>query len=479
MDSKRNAPQSDLKKQTIASKPAQESNSNRREKRTSSHSRSTSTPHDKTSPSETNSNPKVVTDSQIEELESTLQEKEQLIVVLTERLWQVAEELGRRQNSDKDSQRVLDENNRVKEQIQELENALEEKELLVIALTERLEQAAEQLDRRHRTGADRGMMIATGVPHEVIEEQQKISQDLQAFLEQTQGSETGESLARIELQINELKQIMEAGFEKGTVSPKPSSLVEYLASPNIESPAEELLNPEQEQSQEPQSTEQVASTSPEQTLDEEHLQPDNEQSASGWEAMKAKLLAGQGVDVSTDLVNTPEPPAAAPLEVQPPPPTEQSFSGSSDTRQRTLASYKPALPAAPLEIQEGHASQDQLIQAIRDRDEYISLLIKRVREAETAVIPVHWEQINNAPAELIEKLQVLHHELEHNLGLAEVEISIERARLSRTESMLQNREEQIRKKEKQMGLNLDRSEEKIEKNELDDEQKKRWLGFLN
>ncbi|MCA9023525.1 MAG: hypothetical protein KDA74_25425, partial [Planctomycetaceae bacterium] len=99
----------------------------------------------------------------------------------------------------------------------------------------------------------------------------------------------------------------------------------------------------------------------------------------------------------------------------------------------------------------------------------------------TALVPVNWEQLNNAPAELLEQLQSLHRDLEHNLGLAEVEMSIERARLSRTESMLQGREEQIRKKEKQLGLNLERgeAEEVPTGNHLNDDQKKRWLGFLN
>ena len=134
-----------------------------------------------------------------------------------------------------------------------------------------------------------------------------------------------------------------------------------------------------------------------------------------------------------------------------------------------------------MEVEEESASPDRLDAAIRERDLYISALIKRLREAETAVIPVNWEQLNNAPTELLEQLQALHHDLEHSLGLAEVEISIERARLSRTQSMLQNREEQIRKKEKQLGLNLERSEEEEVPAEkpLNEEQKKRWLGFLN
>jgi len=300
------------------------------------------------------------------------------------------------------------------------------------------------------------MTISGGIPPEVIEEQQKLSHDLQTVLEQWQGMETESSLSRIELQISELKQMVEAGFENGTVAPKSSSLVEYLASPTLAGSEEEPLTTE-----EAERPEEPSVSVPEDTSD-----------ASGWEEMKAKLLSGQGVSVAADL----------PKKTPPPPqqPAPHSGTEQSDTNGRSLGSYKPALPDAPGEIDYEQASQDQLIQAISERDQYISLLIKRVREAETAVIPVNWEQLNNAPEELLEKLQSLHHDLEHNLGMAEVEISIERARLSRTESMLQNREAQIRKKEKQLGLNLERSEELvIEEDELDDERKKSWLGFLN
>ncbi|QDU07607.1 hypothetical protein [Gimesia aquarii] len=482
MDPNRNAPQSEVDGKALASQSGTDSDAIRHEERTPSPPPKENSPPQNMSASEDQ--------KRIKELEATLQEKEQLIAVLTERLWQVAEELGHRHHNDqefdsisKNFESISAENLRAKEQVTELELALEEKEQVIVALTERLEQVAEQLDRRHRTGADRGMTISGGVPQEVIEEQQKISQDLHAVLELWQGMETDASLSRIELQISELKQIVEKGFEAGPVAAKPSTLVDYLSSPTIESSPEEAVSQVEElPSEQLQPEDQTASVPVEDESNTENSPTADSEDASGWEAMKAKLLAGQGVDVDTDLAKKtivpstpPEPPQETLIES-----TTQSLSANiADSSQRTLSSYKPPLPQAPAEIQYEQASNDQLIQAIRERDQYISQLIKRVREAETAVIPVNWEQLNNAPAELLEKLQVLHHDLEHNLGLAEVEISIERARLSRTESMLQNREEQIRKKEKQMGLNLEREEEKIDDDEMDDDRKKSWLGFLN
>ncbi|MEQ8856022.1 hypothetical protein [Gimesia sp.] len=396
------------------------------------------------------------------ELEAELAEKSQLVTDLSGRLSEVEAELeqSRREYQEFSASE--------KQKVQSLETELQEKDQLVVMLTERLEQVAEQLDRRHRSGADRGMTVSGGIPREVIEEQQKIAQDLQAFMEQMQGAETESSLARIEMQIAELKKMVEDGFEKGPVAAKPSTLVDYLSAPSAPAVEESPLESEVEQ-QEPE---------PEETP-ESFSEPASDPNVSGWEAMKQKLLSGQGVDVSSDLPEK-KAPAPAPPVPQPEPVAQNSALLSGGTG-RTLASYKPPLPDAPAEIDYDQSSHEELTAAIRERDQYIGLLIKRLREAETAVIPVNWEAINNAPEELVKHLQTLQHDLEHNLGLAEVEISIERARLSRTELMLQNREEQIRKKEKQLGLNLERGEDEAvpEEKQLNDDQKKRWLGFLN
>lgn len=398
-------------------------------------------------------------------LETELQEKEALVATLTERLSELAEQLKSTQRekeelSAADQQRIL-----------ELQTELEEKEQLVVILTERLEQVAEQLDRRHRTGADRGMTISNGIPPEVIEEQQKLTHDLHSLLEQWQGMETESALTRIELQIAELKKVVQDGFEKGPAAPQPASLVDYLSSPTIPGTGESEVHEEETVEEESPACEPVETTPSEVNVDS---------TVSGWEAMKQKLMSGEGVDVSADLARKTAPKPEPPRK---PETSAGSLLSSAPTGSagRTLASYKPPIPDPPVEIEEESASPDQLVAAIRERDLYISALIKRLREAETAVIPVNWEQLNNAPTELLVQLQALHHDLEHSLGLAEVEISIERARLSRTQSMLQNREEQIRKKEKQLGLNLERSEEEEVPAEkpLNEEQKKRWLGFLN
>jgi len=398
----------------------------------------------------------------VEELEAELQEKARLVAELTERLAEVETQLNQ---SQRENQELSAADN---QRIHKLEAELEEKEQLVVILTERLEQVAEQLDRRHRTGADRGMTVSGGIPREFIEEQQKLSQDLQTVIEQWQGMQTEASLARIELQIAELKKMVEEGIEVGPAPAKPSSLVEYLSAPSLPDTEELLSDTAQDQ---PEAEPPAAAATDE--------SDSSDDTVSGWEAMKQKLLSGQGVDISSELPKKPaQSPAPAKPAQQPVQPSSPLLDGGAG---RTLASYKPPLPEAPVEFDAENATVEQLKSGISERDQYITLLIKRLREAESAVIPVDWELLNNAPEELVQHLQSLQKDLEHNLGLAEVEISIERARLSRTESMLQNREEQIRKKEKQLGLNQEREEDEgiPEEKQLNEDQKKRWLGFLN
>lgn len=404
---------------------------------------------------------KAMEEELLRELGEELQEKEQLVVSLKSRLEEVTEQLEQSQRANEEL--TAAENLRV----EQLESELQEKEQLVVILTERLEQVAEQLDRRHRTGADRGMTISSGIPQDVIDDQQKLSQDLRTVLEQFQGMQKEDSLTRIEMQIAELKQLVESGFSNNPAAPESPSLVDYLASPSI--PA---LEPD---------TQEVPLSQPTETESQEEASAGagiEEETVSGWEAMKEQLLSGKDVDVSANLIQKiPTPPPSAPPQ---PPPTRNFDSEAVATEGRTIGSYKPDLPEAPAEVDFTQASQNQLIEAICERDQYISLLIKRVREAEMAIIPVDWDLLSNIPEELVDRVKALHNDLEHNLGMAEVEISIERARLSRTESMLQNREEQIRKKEKQLGLNQERSEESVvEETELDDDRKKSWLGFLN
>src|SRR4029077_79348 len=89
-----------------------------------------------------------------------------------------------------------------------IQNQLHEKEQLVAALTERLEQAAEQLDRVRRTGADKGgrrPQGGGGLPAELVEEHKTTLEDLKRVIARWEDIQAEAALGRIETQIVELR----------------------------------------------------------------------------------------------------------------------------------------------------------------------------------------------------------------------------------------------------------------------------------
>ncbi len=94
---------------------------------------------------------------------------------------------------------------------EELELLLREKEELVEALTERLEQAAEQLDRFQRVNGDRGRWMSGGVPAELVEQQQELCGDLERAVKQWEAADCGSALGRIETQLQELRDLVARG----------------------------------------------------------------------------------------------------------------------------------------------------------------------------------------------------------------------------------------------------------------------------
>jgi hypothetical protein len=133
-------------------------------------------------------------------------------------------------------------------------------------------------------------------------------------------------------------------------------------------------------------------------------------------------------------------------------------------------------PPQPIEL-EG-AGVEELSSAVERRDNYISYLLKRVRLLETRHTPhIDWATLNSAPAELCAKLQELETKFEEKLRMAEVEHSLERARLGREEARLRTLEDNARRQLKRMGVSLDGEEAPPP---LGSEQEKtgRWLRML-
>jgi hypothetical protein len=152
---------------------------------------------------------------------------------------------------------------------------LAQKDQLIHALTEQLEQAAEQLDRLQRAGADRHRSAGASLPGALVDEQRKTIKDLQRVVQQWEDLQAGLTLGRIEIQLSELRDLVAQGvFVHGS----------HAAGPVIhEEPTP--LDPEPE-----------------------------EDGASRWAMMKAQLLAGDTPE-ATEAPTTDE--ASEPLAAPP------------------------------------------------------------------------------------------------------------------------------------------------------------------
>ena len=242
--------------------------------------------------------------------------------------------------------------------LQELQDALSERDQVVQMLTQRLEQAADQLDRWQRSGADRRGPGLNSLPPELIEGQQTLLEQMNRVFGQWEEMQAGQILCRIETQIVELKDLVASG---STFSSPPSS----GSSGAARSAA-------------------VSSHSSSNASSHEATQVDRSKLAdSGWEAIKAAMLAGE----SGSLPLSP-PPASTP--------TDPSRS----------------LPDPPPFVDVDEASIDDLREAVQSRDEFISLLIRRfVAQDQSTSIP-DWEQLNQAPDDLRLELDDLRRQLQ-------------------------------------------------------------------
>lgn len=94
----------------------------------------------------------------------------------------------------------------------EVQQQLAEKDNLIEALTARLEQAAEQLDRLQRNGATRVARVAAGLPPELIEEHRTAVEDLKQVITRWEDLQAAATWGRLETQIAELRELIAQGM---------------------------------------------------------------------------------------------------------------------------------------------------------------------------------------------------------------------------------------------------------------------------
>lgn len=324
--------------------------------------------------------------------------------------------------------------------IEELQEQLHDKEQLVAALTARLEQTAEQLDRARRSGTGGGSRVLGGLPPKLVEEQQSLTENLQRVLQQWEDLQAAATLGRLELQVSELR--------------------DFLADRLDHTTAESPVGPGQDSAN---------GRSPARNAVEDTDQPQEGAPASKWEAVKASILnadktaAEEHVEPSTSAKQVSEP-----------------------TRQDAEATEPDVDEIGSLELPEAidiaTADAEQMQQAIESRDAHIAQLMRLLKSARAKADALpDWNSLNNAPEELRERLELLEGRWKEKQRFAEVDISLERARLARVENRLEQKEEYIRKAMKRAGLSDDDLDGEDPGTPSHDPQEKenRWMRFLN
>jgi hypothetical protein len=263
-----------------------------------------------------------------------------------------------------------------------------QKDALIQALTAQLEQAAEQLDRLHRSGADRKRGIAGGgggMPSDLVDEHRQAVGDLQRVVQQWEDMQAGMTLGRIEIQLTELRDFIAhrldgAKIERGpglTVHEEPAALP-GAAEESAKSPAD-----------------------------------------SEWERLKSQLLNNGGETV-----------VACELRHYAP----------------------EAMPEPPAAIDVEHSSREELQAAVQARDEFISAAVRRLRALEVTQPVSELVSLGPEAPEFVQRVADLEQQLQEHLRLAEVELALERAKMARDHSRLHQQQELIEKQLKKLGM---------------------------
>jgi hypothetical protein len=283
----------------------------------------------------------------------------------------------------------------MQERLEALESQLAEREQLVAALTERLEQAAEQLDRLHRTGADRGVRAGiAGIPPEVVAQQQKLVEDLQRAVEQWEAMQPGAFFGRLETQLAEIHDLV-LRSDRGESEQSTASAFSYASSHSGSGSSDH-----------------------------------NSPRGSG-EAPKSILDFMRASQLTEPAAEDPSPTTA-----------DQAPPASTGVLDIAL----PPLEDPPVRVDTSQATAEELGEACTARDNYITYLIQRLRQIESlGHVPNSWAGLENLPDEQRGRLDALEHRLQETLRLSEVELSLQRAKQARDELRIRVMDEQMQK----------------------------------
>ena len=127
------------------------------------------------------------------------------------------------------------------------------------------------------------------------------------------------------------------------------------------------------------------------------------------------------------------------------------------------------------------AAIEELREAVQLRDDYISMLTRRVVAQDESTRLPDWEMLNHVPSELRYELEKLRQQLPQKLRIAEIDLSLQRARLAREDSKLQTKADHVARQMRQMGLaaeDASQAQAASQSRVSEGQQGRRWLQFL-
>ena len=308
----------------------------------------------------------------------------------------------------------------------EMEQQLTDKEEVILTLTARLEQAAEQLDRFRRSGnASPGRMGGSG--GHLSEDHKAALDDLKGVVTRWEEMQCEATLGRLETQVSELRDLI-AGMVGGGGAP-----VTFTPRPAAHTAAESG--------------------------------GEAKPAGSWWEATKAAMMSGE---------EPPPPPAYTSRETV--------DDGSSETA--TDGTYEPAfIPHAPESIDYDTVTLEQATVALRERDQLILRLREILLAQQAAGEFAHVSSLEDLPDALRTRLETIEKEWQSKFRQMELDLSRERARLARTEATIRQQQELIQKEMTRLGIDEAAAADAAlhprqgrEKGE--DGARKRWFKFL-
>jgi hypothetical protein len=328
-----------------------------------------------------------------------------------------------------------------------IQNRLREKEQLVAALTERLEQAAEQLDRLRRTGVDKGRRpLGGGFPAEVVEEHKTTLEDLKRVISRWEDMQAEVTLGRIETQIAELRDLMVGSGQAGTYAAPRSTAPPPANAPAPQAPPRER------------------------PADAQVPRPAGKGGSNAWwEAQKAALM---GEPLSEE--------AQAALEGSP---TESSAETLDDVASPLAASGDLAelkIPDLPAPVDFENITLEEARAAIRERDAVIGQLREPLMVLQvTGQLPADLPTLEHLPAPLRDRIAELEVQWQSKFRQAELEVSLERARLAREQAAVRQQQDALQKQFRKEGLpGKATGAADGKEGEENSSSKRRWFRFM-